>query len=89
VVGQFPDICIEDSVPCGETVIKVEGFAQPISGISSTIDFYIAHRLEIECVKECVRRGITPPVWSSANIPGGDKRNANLRAKYNGRVKSL
>jgi uncharacterized phosphosugar-binding protein len=36
-----------------------------------------------------VRRGITPPVWRSANIPGGDKYNAKLRAKYNGRVKSL
>ena len=83
------DICIEDYVPYGDTVIKVAGFPQPISGISSTIDFYIAHRLEIECVKECVRRGVTPPVWRSANIPGGDKANAKLRAKYNGRVKSL
>lgn len=83
------DICIDDYVPYGDTVIKIAGFKQPITGISSTIDFYIAHRLEIECVKECVRRGMPPPVWRSANIPGGDKYNAKLRAKYNGRVKSL
>lgn len=83
------DICVEDYVPYGDTVIQVPGLEQPITGISSTIDFYIAHRFEIECVKECLRRGFTPAVWRSANIPGGDAYNATLRAKYNGRVKSL
>lgn len=83
------DICIDDYVPYGDTVISIEGFEQPITGISSTIDFYIAHRLEMECVRECVRRGIVPPVWRSANIPGGDEFNAGLRAKYNGRIKLL
>ena len=83
------DVRIDDYVPYGDTVIKVEGFEQPITGISSTIDLYIAHRLEMECVKECVRRDFTPPVWRSANIPGGDEFNASLRAKYNSRVKFL
>ena len=70
------DIRLDDQVPYGDTVVMVDGFDQPITGISSTIDFYIAHRLEMECVKECVRRGVVPPVWSSANLPGGDARNA-------------
>ncbi|WP_185154432.1 sugar isomerase domain-containing protein [Fulvivirga sp. M361] len=83
------DIYIENYVPFGDTVIKHEGFDQPTTGISSTIDFYIAHRLEMECVKACLARGITPPVWSSANIPGGDEKNEALRDKYNSRVKFL
>lgn len=83
------DICIDDYVPFGDTIITVEGFDRPITGISSTIDFYIAHRLEMECVKSCVTQGIEPPVWSSANIEGGDAANAALRARYNGRVKAL
>ncbi len=83
------EVFIDDYVPYGDTVIQVEGMEQPITGISSTIDFYIAHRLEMECVKECVARGIEPPVWSSANIPGGDEKNKALRAKYNPRVKFL
>ena len=41
-------VFIEDFVPYGDTVIEVEGMEQPITGISSTIDFYIAHRLEME-----------------------------------------
>jgi len=88
-LSDVADIYIENYVPFGDTVIEVEGLEQPITGISSTIDFYIAHRLEMECVKESVRRGIKPPVWSSANVPGGDEKNKALREKYNSRVKSL
>lgn len=83
------DICIDDYVPFGDTVIDVEGFDRPISGISSIIDFYIAHRLEMECVKKCVAQDIEPPVWCSANIPDGDAKNETLRKKYNSRVKFL
>jgi uncharacterized phosphosugar-binding protein len=88
-IFDIADICIDDYVPYGDTVITVDGFDQPITGISTMIDFYIAHRLEMECVKECVHRGLIPPIWRSANIPGGDEFNASLRAKYNGRVKLL
>ena len=53
------------------------------------VDFYIAHLLEIETVRLCVEEGITPPVWSSANTPGGDEKNAALLKKYRPRVKML
>jgi len=45
--------------------------------------------LEIECVKECQRRGIKAPCWSSANTPGGDEKNAAYLAKYSPRIKML
>jgi len=83
------DVCIDDYVPFGDTVIEVDGFDRPITGISSIIDFYVAHRLEMECIKKCVAEGITPPVWCSANIPDGDAQNEALRKKYNSRVKFL
>ena len=53
------------------------------------MDFTIAHLLEIECVRECVARGITPPVWRSANAPGGDEFNAALIKKYKPLIKNL
>lgn len=83
------DICIENYVPFGDCVIQVDGFDKPITGISSIVDFYIAHRLEMECVKTCVKNGVDPPVWCSANIEGGDEKNTALREKYNPRVKFL
>ena len=85
----YADVCIDDFNPVGDAVITVEGFDTPIAPVSNVVDFYIAHMLEIECVKECVRRGIKPPCWSSANTPGGDEKNAAYLEKYSPRVKML
>lgn len=83
------DVCIDDYNPVGDAAVTVPGFDTPIAPISNIIDFYIAHRLEIETVKECVNRGVQPPVWRSANAPGGDEFNAKYIEKYQPLVKSL
>ena len=85
----YADVCIDDYNPVGDAVIKVEGFDTPIAPVSNIVDFYIAHLLEIATVEECVRRGITPPCWTSANTPSGDEKNAALLEKYRPRVKML
>lgn len=85
----YADVCIEDFNPVGDAVVQVPGLDTPIAPISNIADFYIAHLLEIETVKQCVDRGITPPVWSSANTPGGDEKNAAYLEKYRPRVKML
>lgn len=85
----YADVCIDDFNPVGDAVVNVPGLETPIAPVSNIVDFYIAHLLEIECVKQCVDRGITPPVWSSANTPGGDEKNAAYLKKYRPRVKML
>ena len=85
----FADVCIDDFNPVGDAAVTVPGFETPIAPISNIVDFYIAHMLEIECVKECQRRGIKAPCWSSANTPGGDEKNAAYLAKYSPRIKML
>lgn len=85
----YADVCIDDYNPVGDAVIKVEGFSTPIAPVSNIADFYIAHRLEIATVRKCVENGIAPPVWSSANAPGGDEINAKFIEKYLPRVKYL
>lgn len=86
---ELADICIDDYNPFGDTVVKLDGFETPIAPISNLTDFYIAHRLEIECAKACLARGVEPPFWRSANIPGGDEFNKRNLEKYSGRVKML
>lgn len=85
----FADVCIDDFNPVGDAAVKVDGFETPIAPISNIVDFYIAHLLEIACVNACVKRGVTPPVWNSANAPGGDEKNAAYLDKYRPRVKML
>lgn len=83
------DVCIDDFNPVGDSVVNVPGFASPIAPISNVVDFTIAHWLEIECVRQCVERGLEAPVWRSANAPGGDAYNAANLKKYRPQVKSL
>ncbi len=83
------DVCIDDYNPVGDAVLTIDGFDTPFAPISNIIDFYIAHYLEIATIKKCVEKGIKPPVWSSANAPGGDEINAKYVEKYKPRVKNL
>lgn len=85
----YADVCIDDFNPVGDAVVNVPGLDTPIAPVSNIVDFYIAHLLEIETVKQCIDRGITPPVWSSANTPGGDEKNAAYLEKYRPRIKML
>ncbi len=85
----FADVCIDDYNPVGDAIVKMPGLATPIAPVSNVVDFTIAHLLEIETVRICLERGITPPIWSSANEPGGDAKNAALLAKYKPRIKML
>ena len=83
------DVCIDDYNPVGDALIKIEGLDTPFAPVSNIVDFYIAHWLEIETIRKCVAKGIEPPVWSSANAPGGDEINARFIRKYFQRIKCL
>ena len=82
-------MCIDDFNPVGDAVVHVPGLETPIAPVSNIVDFYIAHLLEIETVSECLRRGVVPPVWTSANTPGGDEKNAKMLENYKPRIKML
>lgn len=85
----YADVRIDDFNPVGDAVVNVPGLDTPIAPVSNIIDFYIAHLLEIETVRQCIDKGITPPVWSSANTPGGDEKNAAYLEKYKPRIKMI
>lgn len=85
----FADVCIDDLNPVGDAQTMVEGVGTPMAPISNIVDFYIAHRLELETAAECVRRGLEVPLWRSANAAGGDQANKKYLDQYKNRVKML
>ena len=87
---ELADVCIDDYNPVGDAIVTIPGFDTPIAPVSNVVDFIIAHLLEIECIRICVEeRGIVPPVWNSANAPGGDEKNVVYLKKYQPLIKSL
>ncbi|MHC4983219.1 MAG: sugar isomerase domain-containing protein [Planctomycetota bacterium] len=86
---EFADLCIDDENPFGDADFYVEGYDVPVGPTSTMVDAFIAHRMVMEAVAEMKRRGLEPPIFRSANLPGGDKHNARLLKKYKPRVKDL
>jgi uncharacterized phosphosugar-binding protein len=88
-VFEYADLAIDDQNPYGDADFYVEGYDVPIAPTSTIVDAYIAHRMVIEAVAEMRQRKIEPPIFRSANLPGGDEFNARLIQRYRTRVKDL
>lgn len=85
----YADLCIDDCNPYGDADFLIDGYDVPVGPTSTQVDAYIAHRMVIEAVAAMVEKGQEPPIFRSANLPGGDEFNARLIERYSPRVKDL
>ena len=73
----------------GDAVVRLKGFEVPIAPVSTMTDGYIVRRMEIEAIKYMLSKGFKPPVWVSANLPGGDKINDKHINQYYNKIKIM
>jgi uncharacterized phosphosugar-binding protein len=86
---EIADIFLNTWMPYGDAVVEVPGCSQRVAPSSSLGTAFILNCLVATTVEELVRRGIAPPVWMSANLPGGDEANRQHMEKHLWRVKFL
>ena len=86
---QEADVFIDNHLPVGDSIVSVEGFADKVGSTSTFCNCFVMNCLVVEIVKCLVARGIAPPVFMSANMPGGDEHNRGLEEKYGSRIKHL
>lgn len=86
---EIADIFLNTWMPYGDAVVNVPGCSQKVAPSSSLGAAFILNCLVAATVEELVRRGVTPPVWMSANLPGGDETNRQHMEKHLRRVKFL
>ncbi|KPK74997.1 MAG: hypothetical protein AMJ89_05065, partial [candidate division Zixibacteria bacterium SM23_73] len=86
---QEVDYFINCHLPYGDAVIKIEGCKQKTGPTSTMCNVFAINLLMIETVKQLVALGVEPPVWMSANLPGGDDANRAKEGKYIPRIKHL
>src|SRR5690606_5231405 len=80
------DIVIDNLAPFGDSTMELEG-GIGVGAVSSITAAFIAQRITIGVAETIRRRGKTPPVYISANIPGGDEHNRALEDLYGERVR--
>jgi len=86
---ELVDIVIDTHVPYGDAAIRVDGVEQKIAPLSTVIGVAIVNALVVRTVKILVERGVEPPIFTSANIPGGQEFNAALLKRYKGQIRAF
>ena len=74
---------IADVAPYGDSTLEVEG--NGCGAVSSLTAAFIAQLLTIGTIEKLARNA-EPPVYISANVPGGHERNQKLEAVYGDRL---
>jgi len=86
---EVADLYVDSKVPTGEALVTIEGCDQKVAPASTITNAFILHSIVLAAVEHMVKLGVTPPVWKSANAPGGDEANRRYIAEYSGRIKHL
>lgn len=79
------DNCIEES----DAAVVIDEHGGRAGAVSTLASAFIAERIVLEVVQEFKKCDQVPPIFMSANIPGGDQHNKDMVEKYKKRVKTL
>lgn len=80
------DIVIDNCAPLGDAAVAVPGVGQKTGPLSSVLGCVAVNAIACQIIADLAQRGIEPPVYISANMPGGDEHNARLLAEYADRI---
>ncbi|MBR5226198.1 MAG: SIS domain-containing protein [Clostridia bacterium] len=86
---EMADVFVDVHLPFGDAIIRFDGFKQPVGPVSTYCNSFALHCLVIETVRILLERGVEPPVWMSANLPGGHEANKRYEDKYGPRMRHL
>lgn len=88
---EVADVVIDNLAPYGDTTLTIDhapgGHSIGVGAVSSITAAFIAQALTIMVARRLSEAGATPPVYISANIPGGDEHNHALEDRYRGRIR--
>ncbi|MEH1126176.1 SIS domain-containing protein [Micromonospora sp. CPCC 206061] len=85
-LADVADVVLDNGAPYGDATLPLPG-GGAVGAVSSITAALLAQQVVVEVVRRLVEAGERPPVYLSANIPGGDDHNTALEARYAGRIR--
>lgn len=85
-LSEIADVVIDNLAPFGDATLSV-GDGIGVGAVSSLTAAYIAQILTVSAAERLVAGGETPPMYISANRPGGDEHNHALEERYGDRIR--
>ena len=88
-VFEIADVVIDNCGILGDAILEVDGLPGRICATSTIAGALIVDMIIAQTVQNLMDRGITPPVFISANVDGGDEHNKRIFEKYQRNIKGL
>lgn len=83
------DYVLDNCGVYGDACINLPGLTQAISPTSTVLGAAVVNLVMTETARLLLERGITPPVFASANTDQGDQANKAVIAEYKKRIRIL
>ncbi|MBI3988031.1 MAG: SIS domain-containing protein [candidate division NC10 bacterium] len=86
---EVADVVIDNCGKAGDAAVAYPGLSEKVAPTSSLAGIFIMNSLLCRVVERFLASGLMPPVYLSANLPGGEEHNKALEERYRGRIKGL
>ncbi|WP_158865908.1 sugar isomerase domain-containing protein [Leifsonia sp. AG29] len=81
-------VVLDNGAPEGDAILPLQpGVA--VNAVSSITTAFLVQCVVAETIRALVAYGLEPPVYVSANLPGGHDRNIAIEERYEGRLRRL
>ena len=88
-LADLVDIVVDCKVPMGDALVTVPGVSQKAGASSTYLNALALNLITLNAIGKLAARGINPPIWQSANSPGGDEANRRNVTDLKRRIKKL
>ena len=87
-LADLADVVLDNGGPLGDGLLELSNGARVCAG-STLSSVLLVQMMIAEAMGLLTQAGIEPPVYLSANLPGGHDRNLELDARYAGRLRRV
>ena len=86
---QVCDFVLDNGGVVGDASVQLEGLKQKIAPTSTVLDVTLVNLVLVNTSELLLKKGMTPPVFTSANTDEGDSANKSILETYKSRIPSL
>jgi uncharacterized phosphosugar-binding protein len=86
-LADLADVVLDNGAPYGDAALPLGQDGAAVGAISSVTGAVLAQQVVCEVVARLIEAGEKPPIYISANVPGGFEQNQELEARYAGRIR--
>ena len=85
-LADIADVVLDNGAPYGDALLPLSGGGS-VCAASSVTNALLAQLVVAEVVRRMEAAAQVPPIYWSANVPGGDEHNQALESRYAGRLR--